>query len=107
MAAIRITIDGEDSESAAQELLTLPGLSGKVLEERDAKKTDLLTTVASIITIVGGTVTIAEQIRQWYQEAKQKRPGNFDVLLEGEEGKRVLLEDATVEEIVQILQSLR
>ncbi|HEY9838134.1 MAG TPA: hypothetical protein V6D27_14690, partial [Vampirovibrionales bacterium] len=63
MAAIRITIDGEDSKSAAQELLTLPGLSGKVLEEGDAKKTDVLTTVASIITIVGGTVTIAEQIR--------------------------------------------
>jgi hypothetical protein len=107
MAGITITIDGEDSASAAQELLALPGLSGTVEVKGDPKKTELLTIVTSIIGIVGGTLSIAEQIRKWYQEAKQKRPGNLDVLLEGEDGNRVLLEDATVEEIVQILQSLR
>ncbi|MCT7956415.1 hypothetical protein [Laspinema palackyanum] len=107
MAGITITIDGEDSESAAQDLLAIPGIAGTVLVEEGPKKTELLTTVASIVTIVGGTLTIAEQIRKWYQEAQQKRPSNLDVLLEGEDGNRVLLEDATVEEIVQILQSIR
>lgn len=107
MAAITITIDGEDSDSAAQDLLAIPGIAGNLSVEEGPKKTELLTTVASIVGIVGGTLTIAEQIRKWYQEAKQKRPGNLDVLLEGEDGNRVLLEDATVEEIVQILQSIR
>ncbi len=107
MAAITITIDGEDSESAAQELLAIPGIAGILSVEEGPKKTEVLTTVASIITIVGGALSIAEQIRKWYQEAQQKRPGNLDVLLEGEDGNRVLLEDATVEEIVQILQSIR
>ena len=107
MAAITITIDGENSEAAAQELLAIPGIAGTLLVEEGPKKTELLTTVASIITIVGGTLTIAEQIRKWYKEAKQQRPRNLDVLLEGADGERVLLEDATVEEIVQILQSIR
>lgn len=91
MAAITITIDGEDSKSAAQDLLAIPGIAGTVLVEGDPKKTEPLTTVASIITIVGGTLTIAEQIRKWYQEAQQKRPPEYlknasQLVMRGETG---------------------
>ena len=64
-----------------------------------------MATIATIVGLVGGTVAIAEQIRKWYQEYKQSQSGKKidKVVIIGRNGQRLLLEDATVEEIRQIL----
>jgi hypothetical protein len=56
---------------------------------------------------VGGTLAIAEQIRKWYQEYKQQQSGKkiAKVLIVGPNGRRLLLENATIEQIRQILAS--
>jgi hypothetical protein len=58
------------------------------------------------VGIVGGTLAIAEQIRKWYQEYKQSRSGKRieKVLIVGRNGQRLLLENATVEQIQKILE---
>jgi hypothetical protein len=70
------------------------------------KKETVVATVATIIGIVGGTIAIAEQIRKWYQEYKANQSGKRieKVLIVGRNGRRILLEDATLEEIRQILE---
>ncbi len=53
-------------------------------------------------------MALAEQIRKWYQEWHKSHPGKqFDVvILDPDTGNRILLEEATIEEITEILKSL-
>jgi ABC-type phosphate transport system substrate-binding protein len=106
MAQIQIGIEGEGAPAAAEALLEIPGISGTY--EVPTQREGTLAAIATIITIVGGAATLAEQIRKWYQEWHKSHPGKqFDVvILDPETGNRILLEDATIEEITQILQSL-
>lgn len=61
-----------------------------------------LVTIATIVAIAGGTLAIAEQIRKWYKEYKQGNGKTIEkVLIVGR--RRVLLENATIEQIKQIL----
>jgi hypothetical protein len=48
-------------------------------------------------------MAIAEQIRKWYQEYKQKGKKIDKVIIVGRNGRRLLLEDTTVEEIRKVL----
>ncbi len=108
MAEIRLAIEGEDAIAATEALLAIPGISGNYTVSSEAQEREpVVTTVASIVGIVGGTIAIAEQIRKWYQEYKQKQSGKRieKVLIVGRNGRRLLLEDATLEEIRQILES--
>ena len=71
----------------------------------DDEKELTLATVGAIVAIAGGTVAIAEQIRKWYQEYKQGKSGKKieKVLIVGKRGRRLLLENATIDQIKQIL----
>ena len=77
------------------------------VNSEDVKKEPVITTVATIVGLVSGTLAIAEQIRKWYQEYKQKQSGKKidKVLIVGRNGRRLLLENATIEQIRQILES--
>ncbi|MCM0592174.1 MAG: hypothetical protein ACSI46_15670 [Gloeotrichia echinulata DVL01] len=107
MAEIRLAIEGEDAIAATEALLAIPGISGNysVNSEAPTRET-VVATVATIIGIVGGAIAIAEQIRKWYQEYKAQQSGKRieKVLIVGRNGRRLLLEDATLEEIRQILE---
>ena len=104
--AIQVVLEGEETQAAAEALLQIPGVSGQLEAEGEAQKTEPLTTVATIVGIVGGAIAIAAQIRKWYQECRKSRSGKtFDVLIDGSNG-RILLEDATIEEISTILEAL-
>jgi DNA-binding transcriptional regulator YbjK len=88
--------------------LAIEGITGNyTVNSEDVKKEAVITTVATIVGLVGGTLAIAEQIRKWYQEYKQKQSGKKidKVLIVGRNGRRLLLENATIEEIRQILES--
>ncbi|MBD2526339.1 hypothetical protein [Nostoc sp. FACHB-133] len=106
MAEIQVGIEGEDALAAAEALLEIPGISGSY--EVPTQKEGTLAAVATIIGIVGGVAALAEQIRKWYQEWHKSYPGKqFDVvILDPVTGNRILLEEATIEEITEILKSL-
>ena len=104
---IQIVIEGENSQAAAAELLSIPGVTGE-LKISDSKKADPLTTTVAIITIIGTTLAIAEQFRKWYQESRQNRAGKtFDVLIIYDDGRRILFEDLSLEEVKSILDTLK
>jgi hypothetical protein len=107
MAEIQLAIEGEDAVAATEALLQIPGISGNYKVNANAQEREpVITTVATIVGIVGGTIAIAEQIRKWYQEYEQKKSGKKidKVLIVGRNGRRLLLKDATVEEIRKILE---
>jgi len=109
MANILIEIQGQDAVAATEELLAISGISGswEAAGEEETERGEPLTTIATIIEIVGGAIAIAEQIRKWYQEYKQGKSGKKieKVLIVGKDGKRLLLQNATLEEIQKILES--
>ena len=107
MADIKIEIQGQGTVALTQELFAIEGLQGKWETVGGNEKEGVLVTIATIVGIVGGTIAIAQQIRQWYQEYKK---GNSDkkiekVMLIGRNGRRLLLENATIEQIKEILDS--
>ncbi|MEH2011915.1 hypothetical protein [Nostoc sp.] len=106
MAEIQVGIEGENAPAAAEALLEIPGISGSY--EVPSQKEATLAAVATIVGIVGGAAALAEQIRKWYQELKKSHPGKrFDVeIFDPVTGNRILLEEATIEEITEILKSL-
>ncbi|MDB9310980.1 hypothetical protein PN471_20595 [Aphanizomenon sp. CS-733/32] len=108
MTDIKFSIEGEDAIQATEELLAIEGITGNyAVNSEDVKKEPVLTTVGTIVGLVGGTIAITEQIRKWYQEYKQKQSGKkiAKVLIVGRNGRRLLLENATFEQIRQILES--
>ncbi|MEH2140170.1 hypothetical protein [Nostoc sp.] len=108
MAEIQLAIEGEDAIAATEAFLEIPGISGNYRVNSDvAEREAVVATVATIIGIVGGGIAIAEQIRKWYQEYQAKQSGKRieKVLIVGRNGRRLLLKDATLEEIRQILES--
>lgn len=102
--AVQVAIAGEAAEPAVSELMGIPGLS--VSYEAQTQKEGTMAVIATIVGIAGGTVALAEQIRKWYQEWKQSQSGQtFDVVIQSPTG-RIVLEDATIEEICQVLKAL-
>lgn len=105
---IRLEIEGEGAIAATQELFELPEIEGSWETVGNDEREAVLTTIATIIGIVGGTMAIAEQLRKWYQAyAKGQKPGGKieKVLIVGRNGRRLLLKDASVEQIRQILDN--
>ncbi|BAY82379.1 hypothetical protein NIES267_18590 [Calothrix parasitica NIES-267] len=107
MSNIQIAIEGEDAVSATEELLQIPGISGNYTTPEEIEREGTIATVATIVGIVGGTLTIAEQIRKWYLEYKQSKSGKkiAKVLIVGKNGERLILEGATAEQIQKVLSS--
>lgn len=67
MAEIRIVIEGEDAIAATNALLGIEGILGYV-EEPEAPERGNLEKVVAIFTIIGVSVTTAEQFRKWHEE---------------------------------------
>jgi hypothetical protein len=105
MADIQISVEGQDAVAATEELFAISGLSGNWETTGDNEKEGTLATIGAIVAIVGGTLVIAEQIRKWYQEYRKGESAKKieKVLIVGRRGRRLLLENATIEQIKQIL----
>ncbi len=106
MADIQIEIQGPDAIAAAQDLFSNCGLEGNYEIEDQARKEGTLAAIATVIGIVGSTSAAAEQIRKWYQDYKQGKSGKKleKVLIVGRNGRRLLLDSPTLEQIKQILE---
>lgn len=108
MANIQIEIQGSDAIAATEDLLQTPGISGNwTPANEDVQREGILVTIATIIAIATGTLTIAEKIYDWYQKARKSKPSPTvqKAMLIGRNGNRILLENATVEQIRQILDA--
>ena len=105
MADIQISVEGQDAVAATEELFAISGWWGTGETIGDDEKEGTLATIGAIVAIAGVTVAIAEQIRKWYQEYRKGDSGKKieKVLIVGRRGRRLLLENATIEQIKQIL----
>ena len=75
MTVIQFVIEGQDAELAATELVAIEVIQGNWKTDETNKKEGTIAVIASIIGIIGGTIAITEQVRQWYQEyTKEKKP---------------------------------
>ena len=103
ISEIKFAIEGDAAIAATEELLTLAGIEGSYTVNEELQREAVLGTIASIAGIVSG----AEQIRKWYQEYKQGKSGKkiAKVLIVGRNGERLLLENATIEQIRKILEN--
>jgi hypothetical protein len=108
MADIQIAIAGQNSVAATEALMAIPGVMGTWQTDESVQRDGGVTaTIATVLGIVGGSMAIAEQIRKWYLEYRDGKSSDKKiekVLIVGKNGRRLLLEDATLEEIRQILE---
>lgn len=106
MAEVKLSLEGEEVDIAAEKLFETTGLQGnwEVAKGSLPTKESTLAVIGTIIGIVGGTVAVAEQIRKWYQEYKKSKK-TFNVVLVADD-VRVVLEDATIEDICAVLEEL-
>ncbi|MGB3508427.1 MAG: hypothetical protein WBA93_04160 [Microcoleaceae cyanobacterium] len=104
---LKIAIDGLDSILATEEILAIEGIEGSyeiVGNEREVTLATIATIVgigAGTSVIINNTLTIAEKIFQCFKKHEKKL--EKVEIVSGE--KRLLLKDATVEQIKDILES--
>ena len=103
---MKLEIQGRDAVAAAEELLAIEGLSGSYETVDEVERGEPLTTIATIVGITAGTLTIAEKLYEWNQKSQQDPGGSRieKVLIVAPNGRRLLLKDATVEQIQEVLK---
>ena len=106
MVEVKLSLEGEEVDIAAKKLFETTGLQGnwEVAEGSISTKEGTLAVIGTVVGIVGGTIAVAEQIRKWYQEYKKSRK-KFDVVLVAGD-TRVVLENATIQDICSVLEEL-
>jgi hypothetical protein len=107
MADIQLEIEGAGAIAATEELTQIEGLSVSYTTEGEASKEGVLATIATIIGIAAGTLEIAEKLYKWVQKYRQAKAESRieKVLLIGRDGQRILLLNASIEQIQKVLES--
>ncbi|MGR3279223.1 hypothetical protein ACSYAD_29590 [Acaryochloris marina NIES-2412] len=107
MSDIQLEIEGQGAIAASEALVKITGLSGSYITEADDSKELALSTIASIVGITAGSMTIAKHLYQWYQDYhKGEQDARIEkVVLIDRKGKRVLMKNATLEQIQKALES--
>jgi hypothetical protein len=105
MAEIQIAIEGAGAEAAAAELF---GLEGRYqISEEVTRDGGTVAIVGTIVGITVGAMTIGEKLNKWYGSYRTQDPQQrIERVLIVTPTSRLLLEDATVEEIAAALKPL-
>ncbi|MGQ4648666.1 hypothetical protein [Lyngbya aestuarii] len=106
---MKIEIQGQDAVAATEEILAIEGVEGSYETLDEVEREGTLATIATIVGIVGGSMAIAEKLYQLNQKCQKsllenKTPRIEKVMIVADNGKRLLLKDATVEQIKEILE---
>jgi hypothetical protein len=106
MADIQLEIEGSGAIQATEALTQIEGLSVSYETEGESSKETVLATIATIIGITAGTLEIAEKLYKWVQKYRQKEADSCidKVLLVGRNGERILLLNASIEQIQKVLE---
>ena len=107
MANIEIEIEGAGAVAATEELLQIEGLNATYEVEGEQSKEAVLATIATVVGITAGTIEISKAIYEVVQKYKAKKAEERieKALLIGRNGQRILLLNATLEQILKILNS--
>jgi len=112
---MRIALEGPGADAALAALLAIEGLEGTAVPAEKLSVTKeggllfAIGVISSVIGIPGGLITIADKIIAWRTEQMAKAVANRERLsgvLEDAQGRRLVLFNATHEQIVAALQTL-
>lgn len=107
MDQIQVAIEGPGAEQAAIALLALAEVQGSYQVDQAAEREGTLATIATIVGIIGGGIAIGEKLHQWYHSYRtQDEQTRIEQVLIVTPTSRLLLEDATIEEIANALKPL-
>jgi len=106
---MKIEIQGQDAVAATEELLAMEGVEGSYQTVDEVEREGTFATIAMIVAIAGGILNIGEKLYQWNQKYQKSLQGNTaprieKVIIITDNGKRLLLKNATVEQIQEILK---
>ena len=103
---MKIEIQGQNAIQATEELLSIEGIDGSYETIDEIEREGTLATIATIVGITVGTMTIAEKLYQLKKKYFQDSTGSRieKVLIVAPNGNRLLLKDATVEQIQEVLK---
>ena len=106
---MKIEIQGQDAVKATEELLRIEGLEGSYETVSEVERGEPLTTIATIVSITVGTMTIAEKLYQLKKKYFQNPTGPKieAVAFVDSNGNLLLLKDATKEQIQEVLEGLK
>jgi hypothetical protein len=107
MSPIELEIEGTGAISAAEALLQIEGLSATFEPVGEDTKEGTLAAIATIVGITVGTMDIASRLHKWYSNHKQTASSQRieQVVLVDRQGQRVLMANATIEQIKAVLES--
>lgn len=110
---MKIEIQGRDAVDATEELLAIEGIEGSYQTLEEVEREATLATIATIVGIASGTLTIAESIYKWKEKYQKSLQSSTDsariekVLIVTADNHRLLLKDATLKEIKEVLESYK
>jgi hypothetical protein len=103
---MQIEIQGPDAIKVAQDIVSMEGVQGSYEVISEVEREGTLAIIANIITITTGAMTIAEKLYDLNKKSVNS-PESVKierVLLVGKNGDRVLLKDATLEQLQKLLE---
>ncbi|KAM3098693.1 hypothetical protein ACKFKF_16610 [Phormidesmis sp. 146-12] len=106
MSDIKITIEGKGAISAAKALLDLPGVSGSWATTDEVKRNGALEVIVTIVGLVSGGLSAAEQIRKWHEEYSGSETNKIENVVIITPKERIAIEDATPEQIAKVLKAI-
>jgi hypothetical protein len=105
---MQIEIVGQDAVQATEELLEIDGIEGNYEILNAVQREGTLATIATIVGIVSGSLTVAEklyELNKKYQNSLNPTGVRIEKIMIVNGDNRLLLKDATVEQIKDILES--
>lgn len=103
---LKVIIDGSKAFEAAEELIGLPSIHAIIEPAVEDQKADIITVTTTIISLVGGSLAIAEQIYKWYKRCRDIRAHQlFNVSIETENG-RYILSRISMSDLRQIINDI-
>lgn len=107
---MKFGFEGTGADRALEAFVEHTGVK-VVLEDSEPMRSDSLVIVGAIVGIAGGVVTVADRILAWRDHLREQRKKAdekpLSAVLESPDGRRVVLEKATREEIVDVLACLQ
>ena len=102
---MRIEIEGADAIKVAQDILDMEGVQGSYEVISEEEKEGTLATIATIIGIISGTIAIAEKLYQLKRKIDSPETPKIErVLIVSKNGDRLMLKDATLEQLQKLLE---
>ena len=109
--SIAISIEGPDADDALDEFFAIAGIVGEPQwDEPEVVYRDagLIAAVGTIVSIVGGIASLVSSIIEWREKWKSAHADDrLSAVIQDAKGNRLLLDNATPEQIAAALQTLQ